>query len=433
MSRHPLPPPRMSRRSFLRLTASTAGVLAAPPLLRDGDGLATILDAPHLASAPASAALRVGVVLPRSTLYPTLGRNFLDGMQLYLTQAGARSPGRAITLLPAEYGVGLIEARKQTRTLIEQGQVGLVVGVLSAESAFDLRDLLHERDIPLIRAGVGAEIVRESLRSPAIFHSSLGGWQAAMALGAWAARSLGRRAAMASSFYESGYDTGYAFRMGYESAGGTIALAEVTHVPGQAGGLAQLLGRIQEIQPDLVYASYSGQQAVEFVRAYDEAGLARRSPLLGSSFLVDESLLPEQGRAAQGIRTALSWAPDLGTAENRAFSASYRAAAGRPADAFAVLGYDTARLIGEALGAGGPAQLAQALGAVAFSGPRGAVAVDAEMIDTSSPLYLREVRGGAKARNVVVAQLDRGALRDGRVAELRETLRTGWLNGYLCI
>ena len=75
----------------------------------------------------------------------------------------------------------------------------------------------------------------------------------------------------------------------------------------------------------------------EFVRAYAHAGLSARVPLLGSGFLVDESLLSQQGDAAVGIKTALPWARTLDLPANQAFTSAFQNFSGRPADPFAVM------------------------------------------------------------------------------------------------
>src|SRR5207244_3918342 len=142
-------------------------------------------------------------------------------------------------------------------------------------------------------------------------------------LGAWSAQNLGRRALLAASFYESGYDSLYAAEMGIEAAGGQVAERQVNHGPTGPRPVAELIAAIKCVRPDFVFAAYSGQEAVAFVRAYAEAGLKDTIPLVGSAFLADESRLSEMGGAAVGIHSALSWAPTLATPDNQAFAAAY--------------------------------------------------------------------------------------------------------------
>ena len=77
-------------------------------------------------------------------------------------------------------------------------------------------------------------------------------------------------------------------------------------------------------------------------------------PLLGSAFLTYENALASQGSAALGVRTAATWSPSLGGRANATFSSAYRKKTGRAPDAFAMLGYETGRMVSAALaGSGG--------------------------------------------------------------------------------
>jgi branched-chain amino acid transport system substrate-binding protein len=428
---------RVSRRAFLRTAGYAAGALAAAPLIGPAAGSIAAVSAPG--SAPAGAPVSIGVLLPQSQFYPDLARNFLAGMQLYLAQAHGRAGGRPIVLLTRDYGRSTARALDQSRELIEQARADLLVSTLSSGIAASLDPLLREWQVPLVVSGAGANVTRQDRESPYIFRNSLNFWRSSWALGGWAARNLGTKALIATSFYDSGYDAYYTFQLGFESAGGTIAQTRVTHRPTDTPDhLAALMSDIRQTRPDLVFAAYSGRDAVDFVRAYDAAGLSARIPLVGSGFLVDEQQMPELGGAARGIKTVLPWASTLSTAENQAFTAAFQSAAGRPADIFAVLGYDTAHLVIDALDAvnGDPRQseqLRQALAHAAFAGPRGLVTMDPATLDAVTPLYLREVRGGGSPRNEVVAELGMAPMLDERFAALRAATKTGWENNYLCV
>jgi len=212
----------------------------------------------------------------------------------------------------------------------------------------------------------------------------------------------------------------------------------VTHVPPATHAARRAIAAIRRAEPDFIFAAYGGQPAVDFVRAYADSGLARRIPLAGSGFLADETLLPSMGAAAVGIRSCLSWSPDLPTAENRAFTAAFRRATGGDPDGFAVLGYETARLIAGAV-ATSPADgdpldgLGAALRVTALETPRGRVAMDPATHLTRAPLYLREVRSRrGVAGNAVVAELRPLPDLVRRVAALRSGPKTGWVNEYPC-
>ncbi|WP_425144860.1 ABC transporter substrate-binding protein [Deinococcus sp.] len=167
----------------------------------------------------------------------------------------------------------------------------------------------------------------------------------------------------------------------------------------------------------------------------DAAGAGRRLAASVSGLALSEALRPVAG--SRGLHSALSWACDLDSSENRRFVGAYRRSAGRPADALAALGYETGGWIGAALAAvgGQHAQTGvwlQALGSVRLDSPRGLVTVDARSGQASAPLYLRvsELRGGAHVHRAV-AELPAPPPSHRALQALLETPRSGWSQPYL--
>jgi branched-chain amino acid transport system substrate-binding protein len=424
----------ITRRRFLK----TIGVTAAAGLL-PACGPVTRLDHALRRVTRSSAPLEIGVLMPRSTIYPQFGEHLLAGMRLRFGQDEQRVAGQPVRLLAEDIGFGQSLINAKANKLLNADGTGLVVGVANTSLAAMLKESFAASQRFLVLANVGANIPRQTEQSPYLFQHSLSHWQASWALGDWAGRDLGRRGFMALSFYDSGYDAPYAFRAGFERAGGEIARMALSHVPPEPGGFAPLFAQIAEIQPDFVYASYSGPLAVDFVRAYADSRFAGRIPLIGSAFLVDEAILPAQGAAALGVRSALPWAPDLDGAAYRTFADAYREQSGQEPDAFALLGFETADLIAGAAGAvdGDLAQVDQfraAMRRAEIASPRGQLLMNPETHHTLSPVFLREVRyHAAGSRNVVVGQLRAGAEDDQQIQSLRSIPRSGWLNTYLCV
>lgn len=445
MTSQPNHPSPVSRRNFLKAAGSFAGAFVAAPVAAVGapaaaDTFATAASSGSLVAQGASQAyrpVRIGLLLTQSQLQPELAQSMLSGMRLALAQASDQAGGRPVEIRTAQVSVSPYRAAEQARQFVMAEQVDLLVGFVGGQTAALLRPLLHERQIPLIVNTVGANVPRPASASPYIVRNSLQQWQASWALGAWAAASIGPRAVVASSFYESGYDTLHVFGQGFQSAGGTVLSTHVTHRPDQTGDLSAVMAAIAAARPDVVYAAYGGKLALSFVQAYAQAGLSSAIPLVASPFMVDEGLLAQHGRAGLHIRSGLSWSPLLQTAENRAFLVAYQARTGQTADAFAVLGHDAGRLIVQALNAVAgeirTGRLAQALGAASFVGPRGQVTAQPEAQALHTSLYLREVRrAGGMIGNTIVAPLAAPPVLEIEATTARSGIKSGWANPYLC-
>lgn len=397
----------MTRRGFLRNLTAVTGAVA---LAGARPGVAAALTLPT-----ARRIRRVGLLLTEAPGAP--GQRIEAGMRLALDQAGVEA---RFDLVTAETDGGATEMIAGATSLLEGHKADLLIAMAGPQLIDTLAPLLESTGAELLALETGANAVRSLEQHPSVTYHTLGYWQAAWALGGWAARTLGKQAFIAGSFLESGYDAIDAYQIGFEAAGGTVVESQITHVPGRPFTWANLMSAIRKAAPDVVFAQYGGQLAVDFVKAFSASGLGADVSLLGSPWLVDESLLPLMGATALGIRSVHSWAPELPVAENAAFAAAYRQRTGQEPNGFAVLGYDTARLL-----------LGQQRGD-RIASPRGWVRIDAGGQSVAVPLYLREVRmrAGGPA-NAVIEPLGIPAADDPRLAPLRTATRTGWLPAHL--
>jgi branched-chain amino acid transport system substrate-binding protein len=416
-----------SRRRFLKFAALASGA-GAVTYLSTGAGrssLAAVMRAMDFSGRKA-----VRLLSPRAA--SGLGRGLAGGLNLYWDRVAS---GQGLHLASSEATTAALEPLDVSQAL-EQDQLGVVIAVVGAHAAAQLREVIGQRGTSLVVVDGGANIVRADEDSPNLFYSTVGYWQSNWAMGAWAAEHLGPRAFVAASFYESGYDAIYAAEMGIEAAQGQVAGRQVSFGPNGPRPINEVMAEIKRARPDFVFAAYSGPEAVAFVQAYADAGLSGDIPLVGSGFLADESLLPEMGSAALGIHSALSWAPTLDTPHNQAFTAAYADLTGGPPDVFAAVGYDTARWLTEALAAAGdsngrPEVVREALLATRFAGPRGTWSIHPSTQQVQTPLYLRQVQAGPSGLvNQVLLELPPVDPQDPRLAVLRQARRTGWLYAY---
>jgi branched-chain amino acid transport system substrate-binding protein len=381
--------------------------------------------------------ITVGVMLPRSRSCPQLGPSFLAGLQLALAQRDQQLAGRPIRLVVEEIGMGLAFAEQKARKLLSADLVDVAVGLLPVNLAAALQPLFAAQQVCLIACHAGENIPRRDEQGPFCFQNSLALWQANYALGARAAAQLGRRAIMAQSFYDSGYDLPFAFRLGYEQAGGEVLRTFLTHRPPDPGSFGPIFELAEREAPDLLFASYSGRPARDFLQAYAAAGPGGRVPLLGSAFLIDDQQLQERGEALLGAQTAIGW--DAGADAARPFAAAFLAQTGRSADGFAALGYEAASWLAAAvdtLGGDltGPERTHEALAGATIDGPRGRLQIEPETrCALPAAITLRETRRHGDALvQAPIAALPLLGIGEEPLAAVRDNLRSGWFNPYLC-
>lgn len=415
----------MDRRRFLQVTGATAGLLATGPLL----GEAAV-------RAASASSIRVGVLSATGGTYPNMSAGFQAGIGLRFAQARAASAPLTVSVMAQAIKGGHEGVYAASGALLRKG-ADVVIADVSAPIATAVAPLFADARVPLVVANAGGHVVRPRDRSAVVVHSSLMLWNASYALGAWAAAHVGKRGYALVSFADAGYDSLFAFRRGFEAAGGTLAGTAVTHRRPRQSGLASALAQAAASRPDFVFAHYSGPQAVDFLHAYASKGLHGHLPLLGSSFLVEDDVLPQVGRAALGAFTGASWTAALTTAANTAFGAAYRAATGRAPDPFAVLGYDAAGLVvqGAQLAAAhgqSARKLIAALVGATVAGVRGPLTLDAATNAFVGPLVIRQVQGSAHPANHVVATVPALSSFPAGLSAMETHPASGYVNEYLC-
>jgi branched-chain amino acid transport system substrate-binding protein len=426
----------ISRRKFITKFGLAAGASALLPIIppfvpKRSVNTTSLFKKDH--------PLTLGILLPPSNVYPAMGENLLAGISLYFERTGNQVSGREIVLRCEQTGFGPNSAVQKSCKLLETDKVDLVTGIVDTAVNIEIRRLFHNKRIFLIANQVGANVLRAHDHSPYIIHNSLDYWQANWALGHWAANHVGKKALVAASFYESGYDALYAFNLGFEDGGGKIIRTVVDNLPSEKPDNSALMSVIKKDKPDLVFASYSGGEAINFVKAFSCSDFYRQIPLLGSGFMVDETILKTQGKTALGIRSCFPWSSSLNQTASKEFCAAYRKKTGHSADAFAMLGFETARLIAEAVNtANGNLQdsnlLRKGFVNARFNSPRGQLKMNTHTCNFSGPLYLREVRRhGRSLVNEVIGELNTRTEPDTYAAELFAGPKTGWLNPYLCV
>lgn len=385
-----------SRRGFLKIAGVAGAAAAAGPLFS--------ACAPQKVSAP----LKLGLLLPYSDIYAVLGESITEGVKMYTESVGSTAGGRAIEIVTEDEGTKPDEALQKARKLVEQDKVDLVAGIVSSGVAAALRDYFDESQNILIIANAGANALTRAAKSKYIFRTSFSNWQPCWPLGTWAYENVGKRAYVSAPDYGAGHDMANAFMNSFKASGGEIIGEQYTPFPNM-GDPAPFITELQSASPDMVFAFYSGGAAVTFVKAYGEFGLTGTIPFVCAGFAVEEDVLPAQGNAALGAKSGLHWALGLDNAENKAFTAKYKERTGKDANVFAVQGYDTGRVIVDAINAvegdtTDKDKLVEAIAGVTFQGPRGAFKFDQATHNIVQHVYIRDVQEVDGAMHNVVLE-----------------------------
>ena len=372
----------LTRRSFLATSAAAAaGVATAPWVSR---------------SLAQGGPLKVGVLLPYSGVYTELGVSITQGMELVFARENWTVAGRKIELVKeddeSKVPVGVRKAEK----LIESDKVDVLTGPVHSGVLAGIRDKVHSTKTLLIVSNAGADQISRERCSRWIFRSSFSNWQPCQPMGGWVAKNVAKEVFQIAPNYQAGKDMMAAFRETFTPAGGKVVgedypkFGETDYAPH--------LTKIKQSGAKAVFAFFSGSDAVNFVKQYDQFGLKGTVKLTGAGFLTEPDVLPAQGAAALGTITGHFYTPLLDNAVNQRFVKEFKDKYSKSTDGFACQGYDTAEVIVRALKAvnGNTAdknKLAEAVAKVEFDSPRGRFRFDPKTHNVIQPyIYIREVR-----------------------------------------
>jgi branched-chain amino acid transport system substrate-binding protein len=354
-----------------------------------------------LAWAPAVAAeaVRIGVVLPYSGVYASLGGEITQGMELGFATFGSEVGGRAIELITEDSEVkptvGLAKAKK----LVFEDKVDLLVGPVASNVANALRDFVHGQQVPLIIPNAGNNLLTGERCSPWVIRTSFSNAQITRGMGPWMVAHGYDTVYLIAADYAAGHQMMDAFRETYLAAGGKVVGESFPALRGTKD-FGPFLARIKAAGPKAVFAFFAGGQAIQFVKQYQDFGLKDSIKLSAAGWLTSPLYIDVQGDAAAGILGILNYVPGIDSPENRVFQEAYQARYGRVASEFAVQGFDTARLIVESLRRTGgetadKAALVAAMHEVSFTGPRGPLRIDPATNNIIQDIHIFETRPGA--------------------------------------
>jgi branched-chain amino acid transport system substrate-binding protein len=295
---------------------------------------------------------------------------------------------------------------RKTEKLIDSDKVDILTGPVHSGILMGMRDKVHASKTILIVSNAGADAISRDRCSRWIFRASFSNWQPNQPMGGWVAKHVAKDVFLTAPNYQAGKDQIDAFKETFVPAGGKIIgedypkLGETDYAP--------YLTKIRQSGAKAVYAFFSGTDAVNFVKQFDQFGLKQQIKLTGAGFLTEPDVLPAQGKSALGIITGHFYTPLLDNPTNHRFVKEFREKfGGKMPDGFACQGYDTAEVIVRALKAvNGNTQdkdkLVDVIAKTEFDSPRGRFRFDPKTHNVIQPfIYIREVKEVAGELNNV--------------------------------
>jgi branched-chain amino acid transport system substrate-binding protein len=365
---------KVTRRKFLGgATLAAAGTAMGPWVLR---------------ARAQSGPIKIGVVLPYSGVYAVLGESITQAMELVFARENWTVAGRKIEMIKEDDEMQPPVGVRKTEKLIDSDKVDILTGPVHSGILMGMRDKVHNSKTILIVSNAGAD---------AISRERCSNWQPCQPMGDWVAKNVSKDVFLTAPNYQAGKDMMNAFKETFVPAGGKVVAEDYPKL-GETD-YAPYLTKIRQSGAKAVFAFFSGTDAVNFVKQFDQFGLKQNIRLTGAGFLTEPDVLPAQGKSALGVVTGHFYTPVLDNPTNQRFVKEFREKyAGKMPDGFACQGYDTAEVIVRALKAvNGNTQdkvkLVDAIEKSEFDSPRGRFRFDPKSHNVIQPfIYIREVK-----------------------------------------
>ena len=313
---------------LLGLALVTGGMALSPP-----------------AAAQSQKPIKIGFLSPLTGGAAQIGRDMVNGFQMYLDENGNQLVGRKVEVIVEDTQGQPAVALTKLRKLVESDKVDLVAGEAFAHIGYALAPKADEYKIPMIFPVIAGDDLTQ--RKPARWLVRLG-WtssQPSHPFGEWVAKNLGYKRVVTLG-------TDYAF--GWEVVGGFQRRSRKRAVRwSRSSGRRSApptwrrISRRFGATPTPSSSSWSrpapcASPAVRRRRA--EGAL----PVIGGAVVYDESVLREFGDEALGAITPLMYSAALETPQMKRFVSAYRAKYGKVPSYFSETCYTTGRWIHEA-------------------------------------------------------------------------------------
>ena len=298
-----------------------------------------------IASLPAAAAdkLKIGFLATLSGPPGLYGQNLRDGFLLGVEESGGKLGG-----LPAEVSINDAQfkpdvAKQLAEKLIKRDRVDIVTGTMYTNILLAIYDAVIDSKTVLISQSAGPSIVAGKKCSQYFFTTAGVLEQVSAAVGQYLQDRGVKRVIAIAANYQAGLDSVAGFKTRYK---GTI-LTEIYPALGQPDYSAEL-SQIAAAKPDAVYAFIPTGVAINFVKQYNETGLAKDVPLYSTN-MIGAATLPAIGDIAIGARSAAFWTVDMDNEASKRFVAAFRKKYNYVPSVYAAQAYDAARLIDAAV------------------------------------------------------------------------------------
>ena len=381
----------------------------------------------------------IGILLPGSTLYPSIGMDFLQGIKSCLKYYQYGDIDYQVNMIG--YGLKDDELYTAAEFFLVVNNADVVVAFAADYHAAKLGPLFVSAEKLLIITNAGANYPEVFIPpvSHTLFHS-LNDCLCCFLTGKYAARQEGGHGGiMATSFFDGGYRHTHAMNNAFQLSGGEIKHNYVSHFKKEEFNTDALSAFIKD-NPDVkkLLAVFSGDMARLFYENLAEAEHESKLQWYGSPMMFDYTPgdFAEPKPVVPGdICGYTNWVPELDNESNSIFLQYYKTENGKEANLFSMQGWENGLLLMAYLqqrkDAINTETAINELTAKKIQSPRGTIHVN-EQRHILAPAHLVTATGNLQITVQETITDTSDAWQEMQVQIPQEEF-SSWRNTYLCI
>jgi branched-chain amino acid transport system substrate-binding protein len=345
-----------------------------------------------LSTATAQEELRIGFVAPTTGIFAQIGKDMVDGFQMYLDEVKGDFGGAKVKFIVEDEQGKPDTAVTKAKKLILQDKVHMFIGGLLASTGYALAPVSTEYKTLYISSISAADDLtqRDLPKFPYFLRTSWTSSQPSHPFGQWACDEGIKTVAAVGADYAFGYEVIGGFQRAFEACGGKIV--QKVWVPLGTKDFGPYIPTLKQ-NADRVFSLMVGPAALQFPKQMRSSGY--RKPMIGGGTSYDEFVLPAMGDEVIGHASPLQYSAALDTPKNQAFVKAYRSKYGKVPSYYSESNYTTAQMIHELIKKNngkfpGSQEFIKQLTAMKFDTIRGPVAFD-DMRNPVQNIYIKKV------------------------------------------
>lgn len=317
--------------------------------------LAATAALPLAARAPRALAqnspLKIALLTSLSGPFTSLGESMRAGLQLFLEQNNYEMGGRKVELLIEDDHGKPDEALRKVRKLISRDRIDVLCGVISANIALAIRDVVANAQLLTFISNAAANDLARGAASPYIFRPTKTSWMLGHTGALWTHGNIAQSGGVTlGSDYAAGREYIGDFISTFQEQGGSVGQAIWT--PLGTADFAPIIMNLAAARPKFIYCFLAGADAVRFLQQMQDYKMHGSVPVIGPGALFDqEDVIPAAGTASLGGISSFHQSPGAPAAAE--FVQAYQAARGRLPGEASTSGYATGQVIKAAVDAVG--------------------------------------------------------------------------------